>query len=80
MQKTTQTVQDDATEQMADMPQMAQRAMEEAESMGGAMETFAVQPTEPSFAIFWSVIAVLSVVIGWLIIEIIIKQKESKTT
>lgn len=80
LQKTTQTVQDDATEQMADMPQMAQRAMEEAESMGGAMETFAVQPTEPSFAIFWSVIAVLSVVIGWLIIEIIIKQKESKTT
>ncbi len=60
------------------MPEMAQRATEEAESMRGAMETFAAPVAEPSFAIFWSVIAVLSIIIGWLIIEIIIKHKESK--
>lgn len=61
-----------------DMPQMAQRAVEETQGMGGAIETFAAPAAEPSFAIFWSVIAVLSVIIGWLVIEIIIKHKESK--
>jgi len=61
-----------------EMPQMAQRTAEEAESMEATVESFAAPAAEPSFAIFWSVIAVLAVIIGWLVIEIIIKQKESK--
>ncbi|MGQ0377263.1 MAG: hypothetical protein ACT4OW_07160 [Nitrososphaerota archaeon] len=78
LQNPQSVVQQDVVEPLPPMPEMAQRSMEEAESMGGAMETFAAPAAEPSFAVFWSVIAVLSVVIGWLVIEIIIKQKESK--
>jgi DNA-binding transcriptional ArsR family regulator len=70
-------VQQDVVESLP-MSEMAQRSMEETESMGGAIETFAAPAAEPSFTMFWSVIAVLSVIIGWLTIEIIIKHKESK--
>lgn len=67
----------DATESL-EVPEMAQRAVEETQAIEGAIETYAAPAADPSFTIFWSVIAVLSVVIGWLVIEIIIKQKESK--
>lgn len=67
----------DATESL-EIPQMAQKAVEETQGVGGAIESYAAPIVDPSFTIFWSIIAVLSVIIGWLVIEIIIKQKESK--
>lgn len=67
------------SERIMDEPEMAQKAFDVPESGGGAIESFSVPTSEPSFDIVWSVVTVLSIVVGWLVIELAIKHRQSKT-
>lgn len=60
-------------------PEMAQRSFDVPESGGGGVESFAYSSGEPSFDVVWSVVTVLSVVVAWLVIELAIKHKQTKT-
>lgn len=80
----TETVSDIARSAPIQAPGMAQKALEVPES-GGGLESFSTPvpppaPTEPSFDIVWSVVAVLSVIVAGLVIELVIKHRQSKIT
>lgn len=61
----------------SEAPQMALKAIP-AQDVGNTMAATSIQ-TEPSVQILWSVIAVLSVIVTGLIIEVIISKKYSKS-
>jgi len=61
----------------SEAPQMALKAMP-VQDVGNTMAATSIQ-TEPSVQILWSVIAVLSVIVTGLIIEVIISKKYSKS-
>ena len=78
----------DETSMQMMAPEAAQKVMESSEMArssdmpeggGGAIESFSAPTSEPSFDIVWSVVTVLSVVVAWLVIELAIKHKQTKS-
>ena len=59
--------------------EMTQRAFDVPEGGGGSVESFAAPVGEPSFDFVWSVVTVLSIAVAWLVIELAIKHRQTKS-